>query len=63
MTRYLARADAPQGVAEELAWINSRTRLLGESFSTAVREIDRALAAGEMIVVAATAVPQEDPTP
>ena len=50
-TRWLARKDNITGVATELDWINSRTRILGESFGAASNAIQASIDDGTMIVV------------
>ena len=49
--RILARADDPVAKCTELAWVQSRERLLGESFATAYRRIQEMVDSGEMIVI------------
>lgn len=51
MRRFLARSDSPENVATELAWINSRTNILGESFGRASQKIQDQINEGYMIVV------------
>jgi hypothetical protein len=49
--RILARVENPDGQASELDWINSRTRILGESFGMASRSIQDLIDDGSMIVI------------
>jgi len=56
-TRWLARKDNITGVATELDWINSRTRILGESFGAASKAIQDSIDDGTMLVVTP---PEED---
>lgn len=49
--RILARIENLNGEAPELDWINSRTRILGESFGTASRSIQDLIDDGSMVVV------------
>jgi lysozyme len=49
--RELAYVDDPTNAAPEIEWINSRTRLLGESFGKATRRIAAMVEEGLMIEV------------
>lgn len=50
--RWLARVENPAGAFPELDWIDSRARVLGESFGMACRSIDDLVRDGSMIEVA-----------
>ena len=49
--RILAYASDPDGEAPELEWINSRVRLLGESYAIASKNIDHFINIGKIIIV------------
>lgn len=49
--RILARVENPDDAIAEIYWLNSRTRLLGESFGQAVRAIQAEIDDGSMVVV------------
>lgn len=51
VNRILARVDNIEGEATELAWINSRTGILGESFGRASRSIQALIDDGSMKVI------------
>ena len=58
MTGMLARIENPDGVFPEIDWINSRVRILGESYGVACRSVEDLIKDGSMIVVEAAELDQ-----